>query len=195
MRLFREEISPALDILVDDSASMAVTEAKAEATRDLAAACMHWSHAAGGQPRLTTTAGETRADPDDLTFAAAEGVTAARARPRHRSTRILISDFLQPDDPGPTIRQFAAAGAQLFVVQLLDPWELDPQASGPHTLIDCEGAGQADVMLDPKTITRYRERLQRLRDRVAECVRGSGGTYVACTAETPEVMFGQQLLP
>ena len=57
-----------------------------------------------------------------------------------RSLRFLLSDFLFAADPAPELRRLAAGAAHVVVVQLLDPWELDPRADGPLTVVDCESS-------------------------------------------------------
>ncbi len=80
------------------------------------------------------------------------------------------------------------------MLQVLDPWELDPTADGARTLIDSEDGTRADLVLDTRTVQAYRERLARLRDCVEVAVRSVGGTYACVAAAEPQVMFRSDLI-
>jgi len=194
IRLFREEISPALDIVCDLSASMAVTEAKERATRDLVAAFAFWARASAGSPRIYATGGPTLPDIDAARFAGAGDELVPRTPLRARSLRVLISDFLFPADPRPMIRRLASDASHLWVVQLLDGWELEPERAGTLTLVDCEDEKQLDINLDAARITAYKQRLQRLIDSAVAAVRGAGATWASVVANGPAEMFRGSLL-
>jgi hypothetical protein len=112
-----------------------------------------------------------------------------------KSIRFLLSDFLFPGDPGPLLRRFAAGAARVVVIQVLDPWELEPEALGPVTLVDCEGGHRLDLDLAERAVGRYRERLERLCGLVERTVSGLGGLYVCLRADSPAAMFREGLLP
>ncbi len=199
VRLFREEVSPVLDLVVDLSASMASTELKALAASDLTVAVVEWLRNSGGTVR-TAAAGGERLDVDRLVL---DGVAAFQrdqsdlvplAALRPRSLRLVISDFLDPRDPAPQLRRLAVGGGHLYVLQLLDAWELEPVAEGASCLIDCEDGQRLDLMLDAGTIAAYRERLGRLRDAVRTAVLALGGSYACVRADSPERMFRRDLL-
>lgn len=216
VRLFREEVSPAAEIVADLSASMAVTSGKERALRDLVEAFALWIVRGGGQPRRHAAGGGRFDDAEsapiaasaDSPAAASAFASAAAAAPaagplsllpseplRPRSVRVLISDFLVEHDCAPDLRRLASGAAELVVVQLLDPWELEPQLEGATTLVDCEGRGRLDVDAGARTISAYRERLGRLCAGVEGAARGAGAAYVRVTAAAPERMFADALLP
>lgn len=173
VRLYREEVAPVLEIVADSSASMEVTEGKKQARDDLVDAAAYWARRAAGHART-------------LDF--------PREPFRPNTLRLWITDFLDPADPGPVVRRFAAGAAHLYVVQLLDPWELDPDAEGPRTLIDCEEDVRLDLVLDKAAVARYRERLARLRTALERAVRAVAGTYCCVAADAPARMFSDGLL-
>lgn len=197
VRLYREEITPALDVILDLSRSMATTEAKERSARDLCGALDEWMraaaggrgvrfYAAGGGP-VDAAAGlpEFGSDPSGL---------IPRTPLRPRSLRLVLSDFLGPDDPGPALRRLGADASHLWVLQLLDPWELDPEREGPRTLVDVETGARLELVLDDATVTAYRSRLKRLCGAVEHATRALGGSYVQVTADTPATMFRRDLL-
>jgi uncharacterized protein (DUF58 family) len=189
VRLFRDEAAPVLDVVVDGSASMSVTAAKAAAAADLAAAAGVWARAAGGQVRWLVAGGGVVPGAADLAFDGPPAGLLPTAPLRPRGLRLLLSDFLQPHDAAPQLRRLAAGAAHLYAVQLLDPWEEQPTTAGPAALVDCEDGRRLELDLDAAAVARYRERLARLRGAVAAAVRGCGGSWAAVTAAAPEAMF------
>jgi uncharacterized protein (DUF58 family) len=197
VRLFREEVSPAAEIVADVSASMAVTPGKERALRDLVEAFALWIARGGGQPRRLAAGGGRFEDAERVPIGG--GTAAASLLPqeplRPRSVRVLISDFLVAQDCGPDIRRLMSGAAELGVVQLLDPWELEPRLDGPTALLDCEDGARLDVDTAPRTLSGYRERLARLCSGVELAARGAGAAYVRVPAAAPERMFADHLLP
>ena len=202
VRLFREEVAPHLDIVLDVSASMGVTDAKSRAARDLAEAFRLWAADGGTRARCLAAGGDEVLDPESLTFTAdAAGEGSARlglvpTRPlRPRALRAVVSDFLWERDPAPDLRRLAAGAAHLYVVHLLDPWEADPSAEGARTLVDVEQGERLELELDAATVAGYSDRLGRLRDDVARAVRAAGGTYALVLAAPAARMFREALAP
>jgi uncharacterized protein (DUF58 family) len=196
VRLFREETAPSLDIVVDTSASMVVTEAKRQALVDLVDAVAEWTSRGGGQPRRLAAEG-SRLEPGD-TFEFTPGDPhdlVPRVPLRPRVMRMIVSDFLRPEDPAPRLRRLAAGASHLYVLQLLDGWEVEPTADGASTLIECEDDSHLDVVLDAETVRRYRDRLTRLRESVVGAVRSVGATYAMVVAGSPAEMFRGHLMP
>jgi uncharacterized protein (DUF58 family) len=202
VRLFREEVAPHLDIVLDVSASMGVTAAKARATRDLVEAFRCWAADGGTRARCLAAGGDEILDAESVGFAAdaagdgRERLGLLPTRPlRPRALRAVISDFLWESDPAPDVRRLAAGAAHLYVVQVLDPWEADPSPEGARTLVDVERGDRLEVELDAAAVAGYRERLGRLRDDVARAVRAAGGTYALVLAVPAARMFREALAP
>ena len=196
VRLFREETAPSLDVVLDTSASMGVSRAKREATLDLAIVAATLSRQAGGQARILEVDGDVV---EDVSALGLEGADAVDLRPRAplrpRALRMIVSDFLVPDDPRPRIQRLAAGASHLYVLQVLDPWEADPTADGELSLIDAESDERADIVLDARATKGYRERLARLQDALARATRSVGGTFAVVVASTPGAMLRESLLP
>lgn len=178
VRLFREEIAPALDIVCDVSASMTVTDTKAAAALGLRDAFVQWGNRGGARPRVHEVTDLVPATPL-----------------RRDGVRVVVSDFLVPHDPGPVLTRLANGAALLVVVQVLDPWELEPTPEGALALVDCESEARVEVVLDAPTIARYRQRLARLCADVVTATRRVGGR-VATTAAAPlATMCREALMP
>ncbi len=196
VRLFREETAPSLDVVVDTSASMGVTETKRQALIDLLAGAFAWTRKAGGRPRALAAGGPLLEDVASLELGGDDPPSLQPHAPlRPRALRMVIGDFLSPEDPAPRLRRLAAGASHLYVLHLLDPWEADPKADGESTLIDVEYGARLDVVLDERTVARYRQRLGRLVEGVRAAALGVGGTYARVLAESPGVMFREHLLP
>jgi uncharacterized protein (DUF58 family) len=197
VRVWREEVAPALDLVVDTSASMAVSERKERAARDLVDAVAGWSARDGAALRVFAAGGDRLAGAEALAFAGPGTASLApRDTLRPRGLRVVVSDFLFEEDPAPALRRLVAGAAHVFVIQLLDPDEIAPDpARLAVTLVDCERGGRHDLYLDDATVAAYSKRLMRLCDGVAVASRRLGATYARVTAGEPRAMFDHDLLP
>ncbi|MEM8885397.1 MAG: DUF58 domain-containing protein [Planctomycetota bacterium] len=194
VRLFREEISPELEIVADFSPSMGSSERKERALRDLVGAAAHWAQRAAGRARCLLAGGGALDDIEGATLSeSTEPLPRLPLRPR--SLRVWVSDFLFPGDPTPLLRRFANGAAHVYIVQLLDPWELDPEPEGLLRLLDVEAPEEIEIDLNERAVTRYRERLGRLRDGILQATRSVGGSYACVAADDPATMFRTALLP
>ena len=184
VKLYREEICPTVDIVVDTSASMAVTPEKRRRAEDLAllfhllARKLHAAvslHALG--ERL-----EPLANPLDLAAAAPgrreDPLPLLRAAPltRKGGIKILVSDLLFPMSPDELVGTFAAAD-RLVLVQVLTEFETGPDPAGTLRLEDAETGAALDVALDRATVQGYRRRLERLRSDLERRVKLAGGAW------------------
>jgi uncharacterized protein (DUF58 family) len=194
-RLYRAEVTPWVDIVLDLSASMAVTAEKARAFRVLAEALVGWSERAGGRPRLLAAGGGRLggdAVPEPRTDDAPSLMPVVPLRPR--GVRVLVSDLLRQGDPSPDLARLAAGAARLVILQLLDPWEANPTADGPVELIDCETGHRLELVLAGAAIDRYRSRLRRLAAAAERATRAAGGIFCEVLAAPAADMFRGELL-
>ena len=197
VRLYREEISPRTEILLDASRSMATgSGAKSLVARQLAAAFALLAGQLGGRPNLWPLDDarplrplgiETLDALRDFPFAAVRTLPELLAEhlvPLGRqSVRIVISDFLFPHDPEPLVRRLATDASTLWVIQILTAWEADPSPLGGRRLVDVETGQQADLLLDRRAIERYRERLLRLQEELGRSCRRVHAPFVTLVAD------------
>ena len=197
IRLFREEISPYTEILLDASKSMGSGEsAKPLAARQLTAMFALMSGRLGGRPliRLLNDAqplpkwGLTELDslaefPFDGVLTLAELCEQRRIPAGRQSIRIVISDFLFPHDAGSLIRQLAAGCSTLWVIQLLTAWEAAPTPVGSRRLIDLETAQQTELRIEQASIAAYLERLKRLQQELETNCRRVHAPFVSLVAD------------
>ena len=204
VRLFREEVSPYFDLIVDTSASMAIADGRKAA---LAAELTQWLYHAGRAAGISVrvfAAGAALArveDVDGLAFGDAECCVFAAPRRaavalRRSSVRLLLTDFMAPADIPSVLRALSAACGRLIVVHLLGPWEADPSAEGPVVLHAVEDGRQADLHLDAKAVEGYGRRLAALRAGVRDEMFRCAGIYLPVIADrTLEDVLRQDFLP
>jgi len=128
---------------------------------------------AGGSGSLVGTATEL------LTGAGPRGLT------------VLVSDLLD-EEWDPALRRLPARGADLVVVQVLGPGELDPVVAGDVDLVDIESGRRLPLSLTEQAIERYATRrdtwLELVATRVAAL--GAGYTLVRSDGELRPVLLG-----
>jgi uncharacterized protein (DUF58 family) len=189
IRLYREEVAPRIDLVFDVSRSMVVREEKARAYGDLAGLLACACVRTGADVRLITSAsGAPRPlhrpeeiEPLLVCDAAASAIETAHLPLRRRSLRVVVSDFLFPHDGDALTAQLARDGAWLALVQLTLRDEAEPDIEGARRLIDVEGRGEFDLVLDDRAVRDYRARFSRLRTGLAGGARRIGAhfAYVA----------------
>lgn len=204
VRLFREEVSPHFDLIVDTSASMSIADGRKAA---LAAELSQWlTHAArfAGIAVRVFAAGEdmTRADDaDQLAFDQPEccafvSPRRAAAALRRSSVRLIFTDFMAPADPAAVLRAFSSGCGWLIVVHLLGPWEAEPEPRGPVVLHAIENDRRVDLHLDSKAVEGYARRLAALRAAVRDEMFKCAGLYLPIIADrTLEDILKQEFLP
>jgi uncharacterized protein (DUF58 family) len=192
VRLYREEVAPRIDLVLDVSRSMVVTDAKrrayGELTGLLACACAM----TGDDTRVITTAAaepQPLGRPEDvervLACDTARGALEAPHLPfRRRSVRVVVSDFLFPHDADVLVGRLARDGAALSLVQLTLRNEAEPDVEGGRRLVDAEGGGELDLVLDDQAVRDYRARFGRLRLGLSRATRRAGASFVHVTAGT-----------
>jgi len=104
---------------------------------------------------------------------------------RRRSLRVVVSDFLFPHDAEALIGRLARDGASLGVVQLTLAEEAEPAVEGGRRLVDVEGGGELDLVIDEKAVHDYRARFGRLRLALARAARRAGASFAHIVAGTP----------
>jgi len=193
VRLYREEVAPRIDLILDVSRSMTVTAEKGRAYGELCALLACACASAEADSRIVTATSD-RAQPLErpeqierfLECDAARSVLEESHVPlRRRSLRVVVSDFLFPHDADALVSRLARDGASLALLQLTLPEEVDPVAEGGRRMLDVEGHGEFDLVIDEKAVRDYRERFGRLRLGLARASRRAGATFSHIVAGTP----------
>ena len=193
VRLYREEVSPRVDLLLDVSRSMAVTEEKRRAHGALSGllACACASTVADARI-ITSTAVQPQPlhIPEDIErFLGCDASLSALEEGhlpfRRRSVRIVISDFLFPHDADTLVSRLARDSAWLAIVQLTSADEAEPAIEGGRRLIDVEGRGELDLVIDEASVRDYCARFARLRLGLSRAARRVGAPFAHVVAGTP----------
>lgn len=204
VRLYREEIHPRVDIVLDASRSMALADGrKPELARELAAFAWHSARLQGSATRihLIGDAPVTCDDPARIELNAPrcalmhDAASCTRGL-RRGGLRIAISDFMTDQPVHGVIRELASGAAQLVVLVAIGPWEANPALDGAFALQDIETRQDAAMQVGTRTLARYRERLARLHQDLQRSCRAVSARFaiVVCDGSLREVLR-RDLLP
>jgi uncharacterized protein (DUF58 family) len=193
IKLFREEVTPHLDVVIDGSKSMDLEGTqKGRATVALAAffaaAAVRagYSHAAwrlgetcepvpGGNRLPHLWAGPT--------FGHAGGPPPSLPVWRPRGTRVLVSDLFWLGEPAAILRPFAERSAVSVVVHLMARADAEPPEGRSLRLIDSETGEMREIHVDAIAARRYRDALGRHQQNWSAACRGVGAIFVPLIAE------------
>jgi uncharacterized protein (DUF58 family) len=193
IKLFREEVTPHIDVVLDGSRSMDLEDTpKGGAAVALAAffagaaARAGYSHSAwlladGCVP--LPNGNRSPATWDGIAFDHI-GAPGQRLPPwRPRGTRVLISDLLWVGDPLMTLRPFAERSAVTVVIQVLARADTEPPEGQSLRLVDAETGQMREIHVDALVARRYREALTRHQENWHLACRQVGATFVVLIAE------------
>ena len=181
IRLYREEVSPRVELLCDASRSMAVGDDKARLAIDVAgliggaarAEGLELCHLALGDDVQPLE--RDRFERDGMEFEGARTMTDVLPKVasllRSGAVRVVVSDFLFPHDPEALVRTLSRGAGAVALLQVLGVRDLEPDL-GALRLTDAERGAELDLVLEPGVVADYRRRLRTLTDRLAaECRR------------------------
>ncbi|HZV05781.1 MAG TPA: DUF58 domain-containing protein [Gemmataceae bacterium] len=198
VKLYREEITPHLDLVLDVSRSMALeSTAKERATVALAACLATAATNAGFGRAVWLMADDFRLLPNgdaspilwgdfELNHRGSPTAVLARGAPawRPRGVRVLLSDLLWVGDPLLALRSFTEGAAAAVVIQLLADADVNPPEDGALRLIDAETEQLREIHVDAEIARRYREGLARHQQNWHQACRASGAIFTTVIAET-----------
>lgn len=198
VKLYREEITPHLDLVLDVSRSMALEgTAKERAVVALAALLATAAANAGFHHAVWLMSDEIRPLPNGNAAPALWGDFALdhRGSPaaalavgspfwRPRGVRVLVSDLLWVGEPLLALRPFAEGAAAAVVIQLLAEVDGNPPEDGALRLIDAETEQLREIHLDAALARRYRERLRQHQQNWHQACRSCGAQFTVAVAET-----------
>jgi uncharacterized protein (DUF58 family) len=150
MKLYREEVSPRIDVIVDVSASMALTPAKHTRALELAYFALESALRTQAAVRTFLVSGESwrmvpvepwlahRLDDGNLPEPSADPPVLDPLPLRHGSLRIWISDLLFPAPPDDVLQILRRARGQAVCYVPYCGEESDPEWAGNVEFHDCE---------------------------------------------------------
>ncbi len=205
VKLFREEVTPHLDLILDGSRSMNLEDtAKAGAVAKLAALlATAAANAQCTQSVWLSGEGFQRLPNDSLTPSAWDKLVLSSQRTPEQSfeilppkfrrlgVRVLISDLLWPGEPAQMLRRLRDGAAALFVVQLLARDDANPPEHGNLRVVDSETGGESEIYIDASIAKQYSDNLARLQQSWADACRQYGARMTTLIAENLEDSLGE----
>ncbi len=172
MKLFREEVRPVVDLIVDCSDSMFFEETKACRTAGLLHFLVESCAAAGAGISVQALRGDACTQIDPAVIQNQTWLDTVRALPaadptripavektavRGGSIRVFLSDLLFPGDPEPVLRHLSQRhGTVIFLAPFLDA-EARPDWDGNVEFIDAESHTRHPHRIGPEVLRRYLE--------------------------------------
>ena len=197
VKLYRQEVCPHLDILLDGSRSMDLRGTqKGRAAVGLASALAAAADNAGYSRRAYLTGQGCRpvsqaAEPPmfwtGVELNSVEGPPQSlQALPpvwRPHGIRVFLSDLLWLGDPLELLRGIADRASAVYVIQVLAAADAAPSHLGNFRLVDSETSEYEELFLDATALARYRNNLQRNREDWYRAARQVGAVLVPLVAE------------
>jgi uncharacterized protein (DUF58 family) len=197
IKLFREEVTPHLDLVLDGSASMNLEgSAKAGAVAQLAALlaaaaanaqCSHavWLSGEGFQRLANDTLAPSAWDRLELASRRTPEQAFEIMPPRFRrlGVRVLVSDLLWPGEPVHLLRRLREGAAALFVIQLLAREDVTPPEHGNLRVVDSETGAESEIFIDSGAAKQYADNLAQLQQSWADACRQYDAPMTTLVAE------------
>lgn len=214
IKLFREEVNPHVDIIVDGSRSMSLEKgSKAGAALFLAALLSE----AGAQAGFTHCCWFTRRECAPIANGteraeAWEGIDfTSRTHPaesleytlqpfRPRGVRVFISDLFWPAEPLHTVQRLVDHASVLLILQVVADVDMNPPQRGNIRLVDSETDRIQEVFVDATAEKRYQQRLARHQQNWHRACRQVGAQMQTLAAEVvlsdwyPEELLSSEIL-
>lgn len=172
MKLFREEVRPIVDLILDASDSMFFDPAKAARTAELFYFISESCATAGASLAVHSVRGDSTCELDPATLRSHQWLEQARAatttdparapdlsrtRLRANAIRVFLSDLLFDTDPEPILRHLGQRHGSTVIFSPFIISEARPDWSGNYEFIDTERNTRHPHRIEPSTLRRYRE--------------------------------------
>ena len=172
MKLFREEVRPVVDLILDTSESMFFEERKATRTAEMFYFLTESCAAAGASLSIHIVRGDANAPLDPATLRTHKWLETARSLPvadpatapnlskiplRSNAIRVFLSDLLFSGDPEPVLRHLGQRHGSIIVFCPFLESEARPDWSGNYEFIDPERRSRHPHRIEPVTLRRYLE--------------------------------------
>ncbi len=171
LRVRQDEVSPRVEVVVDASKSMALTDAKAARTREVALLACVLALRAGLEPVVVTvgatahraTGHRTREVLQRLELDGRDGFDAALRRAPALmpcGLRLWVTDLLFEASADVLAERMTRGASGLAVIQVLDPEDLDPEGGLGARLTDTESGEVLERILTAGVLADYQSRLE-----------------------------------
>jgi len=200
IKLFREEVAPHLDLILDGSRSMGLEQSRKAEAAALLAALLATSAANAQCSQAVWISGEgfQRLPNDALSPSAWDKLAWESIRTPQQSmeimppkfrrlgVRVLVSDLLWPGEPLPLLRRLREGAAALFVVQLLAGADAAAPEHGNLRLVDSETGEESEIYIDSVIAKQYASNLAMLQQSWSDACRQCGAQMTTLIAENLE---------
>jgi uncharacterized protein (DUF58 family) len=197
VKLFREEVTPHLDLILDGSRSMNLESTGKPAAAAQLAGLLATAAANAQCAQAVWLSGEgfQRLPNDTLAPSAWDNLRFESTRTPEQSfailppkcrrlgLRVLISDLLWAGEPLQVLRRLRESAAALFVIQLLAREDVQPLEHGNVRVVDSETGEETEVFVDAGMARQYADNLSRLQQSWADGCRQCGAHMTTLVAE------------
>ncbi len=172
MKLFREEVRPVVDIVLDVSDSMFFSETKSLRVAEIFYTIVISAHKAGAAIRIHLLKGSTHrqipveAVLSDQWFSISKALKDETPNQtpnlenipfRANTIRVLISDLLFPGDPSPLLRHCTHRQGSLIILAPFTKEEANPDWQGNYEFVDSESGNSSPHRIEPSVLRSYLE--------------------------------------
>ncbi len=198
IKLYREEVNPTLDIVIDGSQSMHLEDSqKSNASVGLASllatagtnagfSYKSWiSKDKGFQPLINGNNSPDLWDGLDFNCKTNPSDSIERANPlfQRHGVRILISDLLWLGNPHDFLSKFSFGATAVIIIQVLAEKDIQPQIEGNIRLIDSETEEVQEIFMDQNAVRAYKDRFSRHQETWSASCREAGTIFTCVNAE------------
>lgn len=196
IKLFREEITPHLDIIFDLSSSMAVNKAKYDALVSMAVILKRAALNSGFSVdnwlvkemcrKIEPSALPIEAWPDfSPDYNGSTGKTLCNLLPKLKAggARILISDLFWEEDPMNILNRVSSEAALVVIIQLVAAQDVSPELYGNIRAVDAESGQALELICDDGLLNEYKANFERHRQYWKECCTKTGTIFCYLEAE------------
>lgn len=172
MKLYREEVRPVVDVILDASESMFFDPIKAKRSAELFYFAVESARRSGAATSVHLVRGDAiRPVPSDVigvhrwldeirAMPAADAAAPpdlSRIQFRQNAIRVFVSDLLFAGDPTPALRLLAARqGAPILLAPFLKS-EATPDWAGNYEFVEAEKGSRHQHRIEPSTLRHYKE--------------------------------------
>ena len=172
MKLYREEVRPIVDIVLDVSDSMFFEEEKAKRVAELFYMIVSSSIQAGAATNIHLLKGSSHrqipleAVLSDQWFSIANDLADDKPNQapnletlplRPNTIRVFISDLLFPGDANPIIRHFTQRQGSLIILCPFSQSEVNPDWQGNYEFVDAESNTRHPHRIEPSVLRDYKQ--------------------------------------
>lgn len=196
IKLFREEITPHLDLLLDLSVSMAINKEKFDALTAITAILKKAAYNSG-YTNFDWIIKDfcKRVDPVNLPidkwndFQADSKNNTGKVicdfppKLKNGAVRIFVSDLFWNQEPMGVLRRLSDGASAVVIIQLVSNQDINPDIYGNMRIIDSESGEALELICDEELISEYKTNFNRHTQYWKECCTKSGAIFCFLEAE------------